>query len=72
MENDVSKEGPPLLKTDGAATVLNLAKTTLEKDRLTGELGIPFIRMGRSVRYDPKDLEAYKAARKHNRVQEAA
>jgi len=62
----------PLLKTRDAAPVLGLSKSNLEKDRLTGNLKIPYIRIGNSIRYDLKDLETYKEARKHNRVQEAA
>jgi len=61
-----------LLRTREAAAALDLSPSVLEKDRLTGRLGIPFIRIGSSVRYEPKDLEAFKEARKHNQIREAA
>src|SRR5262249_36869574 len=47
-----------LRKTPAAANRLGLAESTLEKMRLTGR-GPRFIRMGRVVRYDDDDLDAY-------------
>jgi len=34
------------------------ARSTLQKDRVSGN-GIPFIRLGRLVRYRPSDVTAY-------------
>jgi excisionase family DNA binding protein len=47
-----------LRKTSEAAKRLNFSASTLEKMRITGR-GPRFIRMGRIVRYDDDDLDAY-------------
>jgi hypothetical protein len=47
-----------------AATILHRKVPTLRKDRWAGT-GVPFIKIGRSVRYSVKDLRDYIAA---NRV----
>lgn len=52
----------PLGETD-AATILGLAVATLQKYRVTGG-GPTFMKLGRAVRYDPRDLEEWKAARR--------
>lgn len=49
--------------TDEAAKHTRSAKFTLEKWRSVGG-GPPFIKMGRRVIYDRKDLDAWLAARK--------
>ena len=49
------------LRTPEAARYTGLAKSTLEKLRVTGD-GSPFIRIGRAVLYDPDDLDAWLAA----------
>lgn len=54
------------LRTEDAATYLGLARKTLEKDRSTGEFGIPFIKLNRAVLYDTGDLDRFMAERKHN------
>ncbi len=51
-----------MLTTHEAARYLRLSKRTLERLRLTGT-GPRFVRLGRSVRYRPPDLEAYVNAR---------
>lgn len=51
-----------VMTTDGAATYTGLATSTLEKLRLTGN-GPMFLKLGRSVRYRPSDLDAWLAAR---------
>jgi len=53
-----------LLATPEAAAFLGLGVGTLEKDRVYGRLGIPFIKMGKRVGYDRRDLEDWKQARK--------
>lgn len=50
-----------MLRTREAAAYTGLAKSTLEKLRVTGG-GCPFIRLGRVVVYDPEDLDAWLAA----------
>ena len=46
------------LNTEEAAAFLGLSPTTLEKDRSTRTLGVPFVKIGRSVTYRRSDLEA--------------
>lgn len=53
----------PRLSTRQAAQYLGLAESTLEKARLTGE-GAPFLKLGRAVRYDRADLDAWLADRR--------
>ena len=52
------------LRTPAAAEYLGLAESSLEKDRVTGALGIPFIKAGKAVVYDTADLDAWLAARR--------
>jgi excisionase family DNA binding protein len=49
------------LRTPEAAKYTSLAKSTLEKLRVSGD-GCPFIRIGRAVLYDPDDLDQWLAA----------
>lgn len=49
------------LRTRDAAAYTSLAKSTLEKLRMSGE-GCPFIRIGRAVLYDPDDLDIWMKA----------
>jgi predicted DNA-binding transcriptional regulator AlpA len=51
------------LRTPAAAEYLGYSESTLEKKRLTGD-GPPFIRLGRAVVYDTRDLDAWLAARR--------
>ena len=52
-----------LLRNDEAAKFLNLSEKTLNKDRCTREIGIPFVKLGRAVRYRVSDLEKFIAER---------
>ncbi len=56
MDDNKTRE---LLKTAEAAAILGIGKSTLDQDRLYGKLGLPFVRLGRSVRYRRSDIEAY-------------
>lgn len=47
-----------LLNTNGAAAKIGWKPGTLRKKRMTGD-GPPFIKLGRSVFYDDRDLDAY-------------
>lgn len=49
----------PLLTTKEAAACLSLAKSTLEGWRCTGDVQLPFVKMGRTVRYRRADLDNY-------------
>ena len=51
------------LRTIGAAEYIGLAKSTLEKLRLTGG-GPVFSSLGRTVVYDRVDLDAWVASRR--------
>ena len=53
----------PMLNTEQAAAMLGLSPATLEKDRSTRTLGVPFVKIGRSVSYRLADLEAFIAKR---------
>jgi excisionase family DNA binding protein len=55
--------GVGLLITDQAAEYLGLKPKTLVKDRCTREIGIPFVKLGKSVRYRMADLERFVAER---------
>jgi predicted DNA-binding transcriptional regulator AlpA len=51
------------LRTPAAADYVGYSESTLEKKRLTGA-GPPFIRLGRSIVYDTRDLDAWLATRR--------
>lgn len=60
MQTGLSSSKRPRLRTLQAADYTGLAKSTLEKLRVTGG-GCPFIRIGRAVLYDPDDLDTWLA-----------
>ncbi|MGZ8955531.1 MAG: helix-turn-helix domain-containing protein [Methylovulum sp.] len=45
--------------TNGASTLLHIPAATLIKWRSTGENNIPYIRIGRQIKYRTADLRAY-------------
>ena len=45
-----------------AANLLNSTNSSLEKDRATGHLGVPYVRAGRRVVYRLADLDAWLTA----------
>ena len=47
------------LTTKQAAEYLGCSAAFLEKERVTRLHGIPFTRLGRHIRYDKADLDAY-------------
>ena len=51
------------LRTPAAADYLGYAESTLEKKRLTGD-GPPFIKLGRVIVYDTRDLDSWLSARR--------
>lgn len=55
------KKVKPLLEEEAAAPLIGWSVSTLQKKRVAGD-GPPFVKMGRSVRYRPEDLEAFVAA----------
>ncbi len=54
----------PKVKTVIAALYLGLAEVTLEADRATGRLGIPFHKLGRAVVYDLDELDEFLVRRR--------
>ena len=48
-----------LLTVEQAANYLTLAKSTLDIWRISGGHGLPFVKLGRSVRYKKSDLDEY-------------
>lgn len=49
----------PLLTDDQAAEYLSVKKHTLAVWRSTGRYNLPFVKIGRSVRYRKSDLDAF-------------
>ncbi len=52
-----------LMRVEEAAAFLDLSKKTLDNDRCTRKLGVPFVRLGRAIKYRRSDLEAFIAQR---------
>lgn len=52
------------LSTRECAAAFGLSKGLLDMDRCTRKYGVPFIKVGKKVLYDRKDIEAFLAARK--------
>jgi excisionase family DNA binding protein len=61
MSNQVPESAliPIAFDETTAARLLGSSPSTLEKDRATGHLGIPFVRAGRRVLYRLADLERW-------------
>jgi len=47
-----------LLSDRDVARIIGRARSTLQKDRVSGQ-GIPFVRVGRLVRYRAEDVERF-------------
>ncbi|MGA7180679.1 MAG: helix-turn-helix domain-containing protein [Thiobacillaceae bacterium] len=60
---DMIASGKTLLTENEAAAFLDTTVGTLQVWRSTGRYGIPFVKIGRSVRYKRADLEAWIASR---------
>jgi hypothetical protein len=59
----MTDQGHRRLRTGPAADYLGYAESTLEKKRLTGD-GPPFIKLGRVIVYDTRDLDDWLVARR--------
>ena len=55
--------GSVLMTENDAADFLGVAKQTLSVWRCTGRYALPYVKLGRSIRYRLSDLEAFLAAR---------
>jgi excisionase family DNA binding protein len=57
------------LTRDEAAAYLGIKPQTLAVWASTGRYGLPFVKVGRSVRYKLADLDAFQAANTHSQTQ---
>jgi hypothetical protein len=48
-----------LTDTEGAALLLSIPAATLTKWRSTGEVRIPFVKIGRQIKYRTSDLKKF-------------
>ncbi|MDO8845902.1 helix-turn-helix domain-containing protein [Methylicorpusculum sp.] len=55
----LSLEIDVLTDTEGAAVLLSIPAATLTKWRSTGEVRIPFVKIGRQVKYRTSDLKRF-------------
>ena len=55
---------PALLDTEQCAEYLGLAVRTLQNWRVLGTSDLPFLRVGRSVKYDRREIEAWLNSRR--------
>lgn len=60
-----------MLRTQGAAEYLSISVSTLNKLRLTGG-GPSYIKLGKSVLYDPSDLDVWLASKRRRSTSVAA
>jgi excisionase family DNA binding protein len=59
MTHPTGREHPELLDTDLAAAYLGIKGGTLAIWRCTGRYGLPFVRVGRRVKYRRADLDRF-------------
>ena len=59
-EHSAIQTPEPLWDTHATAAFLNVSEKKLEADRLKG-IGLPYVKMGRSVRYVPSVVRAHVA-----------
>lgn len=59
MEIAQREIGNRWLTVDAAAQYLGCSRNFLDKDRITKLHGIPFTRLGRNIRYDRLQLDAF-------------
>ena len=62
----------PLLSQRDAARLLSVSTRTLERWRRTGEVDLPFVKLGNSVRYRLEAIERCVASRTVRSTSEAA
>jgi predicted DNA-binding transcriptional regulator AlpA len=68
---DISPNQRRMLRTDDAATYTGVSASTLNKLRLTGG-GPEYIKLGKSVVYDPADLDAWLSSKRRRSTSVAA
>lgn len=69
--HDISPNQRRMLRTDDAATYTGVSASTLNKLRLTGG-GPEYIKLGKSVVYDPADLDAWLSSKRRRSTSVAA
>lgn len=60
--NSQSLTDPLAVDSETAANLLNSTNSSLEKDRATGHMGVPYVKAGRRVIYRLADLEKWLTA----------
>jgi predicted DNA-binding transcriptional regulator AlpA len=65
-----NQEQRELLRTSGAAAITGLSISTLNKLRCAGG-GPVFLKLGRAVRYDPRDLNEWLSGKRLRNTSEA-
>ena len=58
-EQELSLDLDMLTDTEGASSLLAIPPATLIKWRSTGEVRIPYVRIGRQIKYRTSDLKAF-------------
>jgi excisionase family DNA binding protein len=59
----VNAQQDELLDESATALALKVKPQTLSVWRMTGRYGLPFVRVGRSIRYRKSDIDAWLASR---------
>jgi hypothetical protein len=59
VHHKLSLDIDTLTDTEGASALLTIPEATLIKWRSTGEVRIPFVRIGRQIKYRTSDLKAF-------------
>lgn len=68
---DIALNQRRMLRTEDAANYTGLSASTLTKLRLTGS-GPEYIKLGKSVVYDPVDLDAWLSSKRRRSTSVAA
>jgi len=68
MQQQATLDQDILVDQTTAGKLLDIPPATLQKYRRTGENNIPFVKIGRSVKYRTTDLKAYIESHTHNKV----
>lgn len=58
-KQELSLDLDTLTDTEGASSLLAVPTATLVKWRSTGEVRIPYVRIGRQIKYRTSDLKAF-------------
>jgi hypothetical protein len=59
LQQRLSLDTDALIDTEGASTLLSVPSATLAKWRSTGEVRIPYVRLGRQIKYRTSDLKRF-------------